>query len=189
MTPWTYDLTIFVMGGGALAVALWFVRKRQKASQKGEGVRVLDMGVFGAAIGCVLELSSIIQDLGTVRWKVMALAFLAGAALGALAGARWVPRWELATGGGEDLRPRIERWSQAWWFLLLFMAFWFVIAVLFSQPIGSYFDKLGVLVSAASNGLPGFFVGFGLLIAFWAKRKEGKGFKPLVFPHQREKQL
>jgi LPXTG-motif cell wall-anchored protein len=186
MTPWAYDWTIFIMGLGALGVALWFARKRKKASQRGDGFRVLEIGVFGAATGYVLGVSSLVQDLGRARWQFMASGFLVGAALGALATVRWIRRWELAIDREQEPPPLIERWWQARWFLVTFMALSFVIAVFLSGPIGSFFGRLNDLVPATSYVLSGFFVAFGLRTAFWAKRKEQQGSKPLAFPFRKK---
>ncbi len=180
-----YDWTIFIMGIGALGVALWFVRRRKEAYRGAGGVRVSDLGAFGVATGCGVGLSSLMEDLGHVPWPLMASGLVIGLALGVLASGRQTAKWELALQREGRLPPRVEAWWQSGWFLLALTASTLVIAVLLPSAISSSAISMNGLTASASYVLAGFFVGFGSHLSFWARKKQNQGFGPLKLPLRR----
>jgi MFS family permease len=178
-----YGLSI-ITGSGIVIFVLARLRARRLARDGYE--RLSSLARDEVAFGGVVVSLAFIHLRGAVSyagWMYLAGGLLLGILLGRLASNRLVRKWKVELETEGRLLP-MRKGKRPWVEQSLMIAFALGMAVaiaLLPQPQFSA-NWLLVVGPLACGGMGGFFVGSGLSIWLWAKRKVRQGFGKMTIP-------
>lgn len=154
---------MFGLGLLGLVGMLWLRSARKSAQRSGSGLGRRFVGGFAVFVGGVMGLEGLLQFNGAAKWQTLALGFLVGGIVGAVAGRLWIVRH---IGAETAAQPsRVSRWLVSWRFQVVLVAVLFLIAMLPPfTPIFALASSRTDLQGAVQEGLAGLFLILGLVL-------------------------